>query len=105
MSPRRKPPKRTRTDYQTYSMDPAFIDALAVDVVVQERRYLKLTSAEKRHAAHRLQKQGMTTEQVARILKVTDRTVARMWAQPPPPILDIDEDGQYVSVEDDRLAV
>lgn len=98
-----RPPKRT--DYQTYSMDPAFIDALAVDVVVSEHRYLKLTSAERRHAAHRLVKQGLTFEQVARVLRVTNRSVCRMLAQPVPPALDIDEDGQYVSVEDDRLVV
>lgn len=91
---------------QTYSDQPAFIDFLAVDVVVLEHRHMKLTSAEKRWAAHRLRdNQNLTGEQIARILHVTDRTVCRMLAQPPPPPLDVDEHGQYVSVTDDRIAV
>lgn len=85
--------------YQPYSDSPTFIDFLAVDVVVLEHRYMKLTSGEKRHAAHRLRdNQHLTGDQIARILHVTDRTVCRMLAQPPPPALDVDEHGAFISV-------
>lgn len=85
--------------YQTYSEEPAFIDFLAVDMVVSEHRWMKLTSGEKRYAAHLLYKQGLTGEQISQILRVTQRSAERMLAQQPPPALDVDENGQYVSVE------
>lgn len=85
--------------YQTYSEEPAFIDFLAVDMVVSEHRWMNLTSGEKRYAAHRLYKQGLTGEQISRILRVTQRSAERMLAQPPPPALDVDEDGNIVDSE------
>src|SRR5690349_6695176 len=79
-----------------YSDAPKFVDKLAVDFVVSERRHMPLTVAEKRHAAHRLAQQGLTRFQIAEILRITPRTAQRMVSQPPPPMLDIDERGQQI---------
>lgn len=80
-----------------YSSEPQFVDMLAVDVVVSEQRYMKLTTAEKRHAVHRLNSNGVTQLKIAEILRITPRTVLRILDYPPPPILDINEEGMYVS--------
>ena len=82
------------------SMKPAFIDQEAVDVVVYEHRWMKLTSVEKRHAVHRLMRQsGMTPERVIRLLRISGTTFKRILENPPPPILDVDaETGELVSV-------
>lgn len=84
-------------DYSTTR--PAFIDQLAVDLVVCEHRRLRLTPSERRHAAHRLHhgQQGLTFSEVAEVLGVTRRTVERLLQYPPPPILDVDEHGQIVN--------
>jgi hypothetical protein len=84
-------------DYSTSR--PAFIDQLAVDLVVCEHRRLKLTPSERRHAAHRLHhgQQGLTFSEVAEVLGVTRRTVERLLQYPPPPILDVNEHGQIVN--------
>lgn len=95
----------TRSGIPYRSQKPTFIDQLAVDFVVQERRYMKLTPAEKRHAAHGLSARGLTIEQIAQVLRVSDRTVLRLVAQDPPPILDVDEDGNYVDVEGQCVSV
>lgn len=82
-----------------YSTEPRFVDQLAIDVVVLEHRYMKLTAAEKQHAAHGLAKQGLETQRIAEIMRVADRTVLRILKEDPPPTLDIDADGQYVDAE------
>lgn len=87
--------------YPNYSDRPRFIDQLAVDVVVSERRYMKLTSAEKQHAAHRLHRMGLTPKQIGEILHVTSRTADRLLRLPPPPILDVDEHGNFVNCDKD----
>ena len=75
------------------SMKPVFIDQVAVDVVVYEHRWMKLTSAEKRHAVHRLLEQrGMTPTRVADLMRMSGSTVQRILENPPPPILDVDPD-------------
>lgn len=88
--------KKSYTD----SDEPVFIDMLAVDVVVCEHRYMKLTPAEKRHAVHRLRKQGMSFNDIAELLRITQRTVLRLTEAPPQPVLDIDEHGNRFLVED-----
>lgn len=90
--------------YLDYAVKPRFIDQLAVDFVVGERRYLKLRPAEKRHAAHRLNRDGVTHAVIAEILRVTPRTVERMLSAPPPPILDIDEHGNLFEVDAEVVA-
>ena len=82
------------------SMKPAFIDQEAVDVVVYEHRWMKLTSAEKRHAVHRLMEQKtMTPTRIADLLRMSGTTIQRILENPPPPILDVDaETGELVSV-------
>jgi predicted transcriptional regulator len=94
------------------SMEPVFVDQLVVDVVVREHKYMKMTPAEKRHVAHGLVVQGLTFNQIADLMRVTQRTVCRLLSKPPPPTLDVDadgrivdEDGQFVSVLADTLAV
>lgn len=82
-----------------YPMKPVFIDQLAVDVVVCEHLYMKLTSAEKRHAVHGLIQQGLTHYQVGQIMHIATETVFRLSRQPPPPVLDIDKEGQCVLVD------
>lgn len=78
-----------------YSDAPRFIDQLAVEFVVREHLHLKLTPAEKRHAAHRLNEQfGVTHERIGFILHCTRRTVERLLSVPPPPILDVNEHGK-----------
>lgn len=80
------------------SCKPTFIDQLAIDMAVIERRRVKLTSAEKRHAVHRLcHQQNLSFNQIAEVLGMTQRTVARMLKYPPPPILDVNELGQVVA--------
>lgn len=74
---------------------PKFIDMLAVDVVVVEHTYMRLTPAEKRHAAHGLAKQKLDARQIAAILHVSIRTVERLLDKPPPAILDVDQDGNW----------
>lgn len=79
------------------SDDPVFIDTLAVDIAVLEHRFMQLTAAEKRHAAHRLSKQvGVSYSMIAGILRVTERTVLRLLKYPPPPVLDVNADGQII---------
>lgn len=74
---------------------PRFIDQLAVDFVVREHRYMNLTPGERRHAAHRLVLQaGVTHLRISEILRCTPRTVERLLSVPPPPMLDVNEDGQ-----------
>jgi len=80
------------------SQEPAFVDPVVLDIVVCERKYMKLTVAEKRHAAHRLRARGLTPTQTGEIMRMTARTVARMLLTPPPPILDVDATGELVSV-------
>lgn len=80
--------------YPTYNNKPVFIDMLAVDWVVSEHFHLRLTTAEKRHAAHRLAQQGVTYQRIAYILHVTPRTVVRLMEVPPPPALDVDQYGR-----------
>lgn len=89
--------KKTYVD----SDEPVFIDMLAVDVVVCEHRYMRLTPAEKRHAAHRLRKQGMPFNGIAELLRVTQRSVLRLLEAGPQPILDIDEHGNCVLVDEE----
>jgi len=84
----------------TESDEPVFIDMLAVDVVVCEHRYMRLTPAEKRHAVHRLRKQGMGFNAIAELLRVTQRTAVRLADALPQPALDIDEYGNVILVED-----
>lgn len=72
------------------SQKPEFIDAFAVDVVVIERKYMPLTTTERRHAAHRLKARGLSNTDIAELLRTTDRTVLRMLKSPPPPILDVE---------------
>lgn len=86
----------SRGDYAEYRCDPAFIDLLAVDIVVIERKYMKLTAAEKLHAAHRLHDQGLGPLEISEIMRITARTVCRLLSAKPPPILDVDECGRYV---------
>lgn len=81
-----------------YTDKPRFIDQLAVDFVVGEHRYMKLTPAEKHHAVHRLLAQGLTRPEIVPILRITLRSVQRMSEVPPPPILDIDEHGKRIPV-------
>lgn len=82
-----------------YPMEPVFIDQLAVDFVVGEHRYMRLTAAEKRHAVHRLIAQGLTHSQIADVMRIAKDTVSRLALHPPPPILDIDKNGQCVLVD------
>lgn len=84
----------------TESDEPVFIDMLAVDVVVCEHRYMRLTPAEKRHAAHRLRKQGMSFNDISALLRVTQRSVLRLLDAGPQPALDIDEHGNCVLVDE-----
>ena len=84
-----------------YSSDkPAFIDQVAVDIVVYEHRWMKLTTAEKRHAVHRLVEQvGMSPTRIADLLRLSGTTVQVILSYPPPPILDVDaETGELVSI-------
>lgn len=83
----------TSKGHPIYSDKPRFIDQIAIDVVVSERRYMKLTPSEKRHAAHRLARYA-SHQEIATILRVTKRTVERLLEYPPPPILDVDEHGE-----------
>ena len=83
------------------STRPAFIDQVAVDIVVYEHRYMKLTTAEKRHAVHRLIEQvGMTPTRIADLLHLSGTTVQLILTNPPPPVLDVDaESGELVSID------
>ncbi len=78
-------------------MKPVFVDRLAVDFVVTERRMLALTPAEKRMAVYRLREQGLSSEKVGEILGVSERTVDRILTKPLPPLLDVNEDGEVVT--------
>lgn len=82
-----------------YPMEPVFIDQLAVDFVVCDHLYMRLTSAEKRHAVHRLIAQGLTHSEIGIVMRLAKETVSRLALQPPPPILDIDQHGQCVLVD------
>lgn len=85
-------------DADSYSQEPRFVDQLAVELVVSEHRYMKLTIPERRHAVHRMTKeQGLNADKVADILRITPRTVSRILSIDPPPILDVDMDGNYVT--------
>lgn len=84
--------------YENFSDRPRFIDQIAVDIVVLEHRYMRLKPTEKRHAAHRLRAQRLTQQQIADIMRITKRSVERLLSKPPPPILDISEDGEYVAI-------
>lgn len=79
------------------SSAPTFIDPIALDIVVTEHKYMPMTPGERRHAAHRLREQGLETFRIAAILRLTERTVSRMLDAPPPPALDVDETGHYIS--------
>lgn len=85
-----------------YDGHPRFVDRLALDVVVREHRYMNLTTPERRHACHQLSAQGLDSERIADIMHINARTVLRMLEKPPPPMLDINEDGNYVT-EDGRV--
>ncbi|AZS06829.1 helix-turn-helix DNA binding protein [Mycobacterium phage Raela] len=83
--------------------EPVFADVEAIVMMARDRYYLPLKAVERRVAAHLMHRSGMCYQEIAEVMRVRKRSVERYLEHPVPPIYDIDENGQRVSVSIETL--